>query len=165
MSKLKEWWDKYFLTLELLTSLGISVFVFVWGEFFSGKVEFARLFTDNLINIYENQVAVFGTLLGFVITAVSIVLGYANDEKLAFIRQTTHYGDLWKVYKSAMRSLALATLTGFAGIILINDDSITSMLIYLNVFAVSLATLRLGRSIWALENIIGLITNYSGSND
>ena len=158
MSKLGDWWGKYFLTLELLAAIALALSVLIWGEFSSGKLALDQMMAGNQTNIYENLAAVFGTLLGFVITATSIVLGYVDNENLEFIRKSAHYGDLWKVYKSAMRSLAFATAAGLSGILFDNIAEIKYYLIYLNVFTVSLATFRLGRSIWILENIITLVT-------
>lgn len=158
MNKFSEWWSRYFLTLELIASILIFLSFLIWGEFFSGKKALDQILGDNQNKIYENLTAVFGTLLGFVITAVSIVLGYTDNENLDVIRESDHYEDLWKVYKSAMRSLALATAAGLMGIIFENMEDIKYYLLYLNVLTVSLAIFRLGRSIWILENIISLIT-------
>lgn len=158
MSEIRRFWDRYFLTMELLTSTLIALYVIIWGEFFRGNPVIDRILGNNLIGIYENLVAVFGTLLGFVITAVSIVLGYINNENLSILRQSARYEDLWKVYKSAMRSLAFATAAGLAGIIFEKAGDLKYILIYINVFTITLAVFRLGRSIWVLENIISLVT-------
>jgi hypothetical protein len=158
MNKVGGWWSRYFLTLELAAAILIFLSVLVWGEFFAGKVVLDQVLGVHQNRIYENLTAVFGTLLGFVITAVSIVLGYTDNENLGVIRESDHYEDLWKVYKSAMRSLAFATAAGLLGVIFENIESVKYYLIYLNILTISLVVFRLGRSIWILENIISLVT-------
>ena len=158
MKRISVLWGRYFLTLELLTAIGLAASVMIWSEFFNGKNEMGLILGDNLTKIYENLAAVFGTLLGFVITAVSIVLGYINNKNLSLIRRSERYEDLWKVYKSAMRSLAVATAAGLAGIIFEKMESLKYPLIYINALTITLAFFRLGRSIWVLENIITIVT-------
>jgi hypothetical protein len=100
----------------------------------------------------------FGSLLGFSITAVSIVLGYAASEKLLIVRKSKHYQDLWNVFKSAIRVLALATVVALLGLIFDKNDQPLNFLVYSNVFTVILSSFRVARCVWVLENIIMIVT-------
>ncbi len=158
MTRIKDFWEKNFLQLELLVPVLITAGFITWGEFYSGREVMDALLEGNRSAVYGALAAIFGALLGFVITAVSIVLGYAASDELTLVRSSSHYVDLWKVYKAAMRSLAIATIAGLVGLIFDSEARPTPILFYINILTTTLAFLRLGRSIWVLENIINLVT-------
>lgn len=162
MARIKDFWDKYFLPLEFLVSILLTACFIIWGELYSGRLVMDSLLEGNRSAVYGALAAIFGALLGFVITAVSIVLGYIASDKLTLVRESPHYEDLWRVYKAAMRSLAFATITGLLGLIFDREAYSLPFLFYLNIMTTTLAFFRLGRSIWVLENIIGLVTQREG---
>jgi uncharacterized membrane protein YbhN (UPF0104 family) len=100
--------------------------------------------------------------LGFVITAVSIVLGYAENDRLKIVRNSPYYGTLWEVFKSTMKWLAAATIVALLGLIFDRDNSPVPALLFLTVLASLIAALRVSRSIWVLENIIRIVTKQRG---
>ena len=102
--------------------------------------------------------ALFGSLLGFSITAVSIVLGYANSEKLEIVRMSNHYMDLWNTFKSAIAVLAFATTTTLIGLIFDRNGAPINNILYINVFASILSFFRIARCIWVLNYIIAIVT-------
>ena len=162
MARIKDFWDKYFLPLEFLVSILLTAGFVIWGELYSGRLVMDSLLEGNRSAVYGALAAIFGALLGFVITAVSIVLGYIASDKLTLVRESPHYEDLWRVYKAAMRSLAFATIVGLLGLIFDREAHSLPVLFYLNIMTTTLAFFRLGRSIWVLENIIGLVTQREG---
>jgi len=158
MTKIKEFWEAHFLPLEFFVSILTMAGFIIWGEFYSGRWVMDSLLEGNRSAVYGALSAIFGALLGFVITAVSIVLGYVASDKLTLVRESPHYEDLWRVYKAAMRSLAVATIAGLLGLIFDREARPMPFLFYLNILTTMLAFFRLGRSIWVLENIISLVT-------
>jgi hypothetical protein len=117
---LKAKWEANFLALEFLAALILAVILFAWSEFFGGNQFLNAIFSQRSA-FYSTLASLFGTMLGFTITAAAIVLGYSTHEKLAIVRQSKHYSDLWNVFKSAMRFLALATLFSLLGFIFDKD--------------------------------------------
>ncbi|MBI5946330.1 MAG: hypothetical protein HY864_18370 [Chloroflexi bacterium] len=158
MTRVKEFWEAHFLPLEFLVSILTMAGFIIWGEFYAGRGVMDSLLEGNRSAVYGALSAIFGALLGFVITAVSIVLGYVASDKLTLVRESPHYEDLWRVYKAAMRSLAVATIAGLLGLIFDREARPMPFLFYLNILTTTLAFFRLGRSIWVLENIISLVT-------
>jgi hypothetical protein len=57
-----------------------------------------------------------------------------------------------------MKALAAATMAGLFGLIFDRDMNPVPLILYTNVLTTTLAFFRLGRSIWALENIISIVT-------
>jgi NhaP-type Na+/H+ or K+/H+ antiporter len=100
----------------------------------------------------------FGSLLGFSITAISIVIGYASSDKLAIVRNGKHYQDLWNVFKSAMIVLALATIFALLGLIFDRNPDPINYFLYINIFTIILAFFRVARCIWVMNNIISIVS-------
>jgi hypothetical protein len=110
MKRIRKFWEANFLTNELIASLALSLCIYVLSEFYNKSQIINSVLLNNRDTIYGALAALFGTMLGFSITAVSIVIGYATNEKLAIVRNGKHYQDLWGVFKSAMRVLTFATI-------------------------------------------------------
>ena len=144
--------------MEFALALGLSLLFSIWSEVFNSGSFIASVFAGNREVLYGALVALFGSLLGFSITAVSIVLGYANSDKLEIVRKSAHYADLWNTFRSAIKVLAFATITSLIGLILDRDTLPNNLILYLNIFSSILSFLRVGRCIWVLENIIAIVT-------
>ena len=155
---LRRYWEANFLTMELALAIVLSLLFSIWSETVNAGSFIYAVFTGNRVPLYGALVALFGSLLGFSITAVSIVLGYANSEKLEIVRNSDHYQDLWNTFKSAIKVLAFATITSLIGLILDRDTLPNNLILYINIFAAFLSFLRIGRCIWVLENIIAIVT-------
>jgi hypothetical protein len=153
-----ERWAEAFLRYEFLTSVLVTVLFFLWFEYLSGRELVNQVLYGNRSSIYGALAAIFGALLGFVITAVSIVIGYSASERLEVVRKSKHYADLWKIFISAIRATALATMAALLGLVFDRDSSPSTWILFLNIFAFVLVLFRLGRSIWVLEQIINLLT-------
>jgi hypothetical protein len=155
---LRERWAKEFLRFEFLSSILMTILFFIWFEYFSGQVLVDQVLLGNRSAIYGALAAIFGALLGFVITAVSIVIGYSANDRLAIVRDSPEYPKLWKIFISAIRATALATMAALLGLIFDRDTSPSYWILFFNLFAFILILFRLGRCIWVLENIINLLT-------
>lgn len=152
------WWESRFLTLELWTAvLAAATFIF-WVEKWNGHVFLQKLLQNNRAAIYGALASIFGSLLGFSITAASVVLGFANTERLAVVRESKHYSTLWKVFTSTIRALGFATAAAMLALIIDRDGSTVRVALYFAVFGLILASLRLTRCVWVLEKIIALIS-------
>lgn len=158
MKAIHKYWEANFLTAEFVLAILLSASFYAWSEFLDDGVFISQFFSGNREAIYTALVALFGSLLGFSITAVSIVLGYANSEKLEIVRTSSHYMDLWNTFKSAILVLAFATMTTLIGLIFDSDISPINTILYINVFASILSFFRVSRCIWVLNYIIAIVT-------
>ncbi len=156
--KIRKYWEANFLTAELVLAVVLAILFYIWSEFIDKNSFLSQYFVGNRESIYTALVALFGSLLGFSITAVSIVLGYANSDKLEIVRISSHYMDLWDTFKSAIAVLAFATMTTLVGLIFDRDSAPVNAILYLNVFASILSFFRIARCIWVLNYIIVIVT-------
>jgi len=158
MSFLPGWWQKRFLSVEFLVSLAVSAAVAAWIEFGSGRSLTLAILGESRVDLYGAFAAIFGSLLGFVIAAVSIVLGYAESDQLRIVRESKYYAQLWGTFKAAIRALAFATIMALTGLVLDRGKEPLRFVLYANVFSITLSSLRLWRVILVLENIVSLIS-------
>lgn len=158
MKTLVRWWKVHFLAAEFGVAVFIGLCFATWMILFGGASLVEETLKGNRSAVYGALASIFGSLLGFTITAVSIVLGYVANDRLAIIRNSRHYTTLWKVFTSTIRALGLATIVALAALILDRDTAPNRLFLYFCVWASTLAVLRLIRCLWALENVIGLVT-------
>jgi hypothetical protein len=158
MRTLIRWWKVHFLFAEFGAAVLIGTCFAVWAIWLGGDNPVAETLKGNRAAIYGALATIFGSLLGFTITAVSIVLGYAASDRLAVVRNSKHYPTLWKVFMATIRASGIATIVALVALILDRDTSPASILLYVCVWSTSLAVLRLVRCLWVLEQVVILVT-------
>lgn len=161
--KLPGWWRKNFLNVELLLVLVLMLLLVGYSECFQGRVFIEKLLEGNRASIYGALLSVFASLLGFTITAASIVLGFANSPKLEVVRNSQHYPTLWKVFSATIRTFGIATIIALIGLIFDRDkvnniDRSQIVVFYFLVLYFLLSTARTIRSVWVLEKVIQILT-------
>jgi carbon starvation protein CstA len=159
MTLLPRWWRVHFLWVELsLVLIVLSCFT-VYVEHSGRRYLLDATLAGNRNAIYGTLASIFGSLLGFVITAVSIVLGYATSDQLRVVRESKHYPTLWRTFTAAIRCLGSATLVAVVGVIFDREDSPQHWITYICMFTSTLTIARLVRSVWILENVVWLVTS------
>ncbi|MBI5297686.1 MAG: hypothetical protein HY869_19575 [Chloroflexi bacterium] len=152
-----KYWSAHFLTLEMVLAVVCSLLFVVWSETINNGVFVSQFFGDGRQELYNALATIFGSMLGFSITAVSIVLGYAQNEKLEILRISKHYSVLWDVFKSTIKVLAASTVMALVGLIGDKDANPSNVILYLNLFLSMLCAFRISRTIWVLEYIIAIV--------
>lgn len=165
MNFLPKWWRAHFLWTEFALAGVLGCAFVIWCMYYGGADTVQRLLSGNRAAIYGALASVFGSLLGFTITAVSVVIGFSSHDRMAIIRQSRHYPTIWRVFFAAIRALGMATLLALAALVLDRDSQPRYIVLYVMVFAVVLAILRLARCAWVLENVIELVSSNPGSKE
>lgn len=155
--KLQKYWEAHFLTLECIASVVLAVTFFIWSDLVDGNKTLTTLLDSNRKEIYGALATIFGSLLGFIITAVSIIIGYSSTERLSPLTESKHYADLWKTFISTIKGLAIATILSLAGLIFDKDSQPFWPILYLNFWMTTFVIFRLGRSIWIFESILKIL--------
>jgi hypothetical protein len=158
MNILPQWWRKYFLCVEWLIAVMLTIIFVVWYIWFEGEAALSCFLNGNRPSIYGTAASIFGSLLGFAITATSIVLGFSTSDRLKVIRDSKQYSTLWKVFNSTIRALGIATIASFLALIFDRDQSPMPIFLYAVFFGATFSFFRLLRAIWVLENVIELIS-------
>jgi len=149
-------YKRHFLQLEKILGLLLCAAFVIWSEKFGGLPKIDDLLKDNRAAIYTALSAVFGALLGFVITSVSILLPACQMPALDMVVKSRHYDQLWETYTSAMWWTALATVSSLGALLIDKDSSgiCAHRLVYLVFASTLLSTFRLSRCIWILEQVV-----------
>lgn len=158
MNLYPHWWRKNFLKVELAFSCFVSIVLIIWWKYENGDRALLDIVNANRSQIYSTLASIFGSLLGFVITALSVVLGFSSSEKLSVIRNSVNYRQLWDVFTSTTRILGFTTLSWLAALFLDREKLQRPWILLLCLAMSFLAVARLARTIWALERIVEIIT-------
>ncbi len=160
MTVAPQWWRTRFLAAELGLALLMALGLATWCEH-TGRVVLDRLLDGNRAAVYGALAAIFGSLLGFVLTSLSIVLGFSGSDALAVVRRSPHYPTLWAVFSAANKALGFATLVALAALFADRDNHPIHVISYLAFFAAVLSAFRLARCIWVLERVVRLVAAQS----
>ncbi len=163
MSVLPRWWNRRFLGWEFAACLVATVALLVWSECFGGRSTLEEWLRDSRGPLYSALSTIFASLLGFTIATVAIVLSFATSPRLEIVRTSRHYATLWRVFKSAIRWLAFATIFALVALA-IDSGPIPSLWVLYPLAGISLIVLsRIARCIWVLENVIDLVARPSSA--
>lgn len=158
MKTFVNWWRVNFLRAEFWLSVIVAVAFVLWATFGGGSAHIDTLLKGNKGAVYATLASIFGSLLGFTITAVSIVLGFSASEKLGIVRDSAQYPTIWQTFIAAIRALGTATIASLVGLVIDRDSSPVHLVLYVAVWAAILAVLRLVRTVWVFENVIDIVT-------
>ena len=159
---MRQYWRTHFLGCELVASLLFAVALIVVDRCTAGAIV-TFVAPDNRGTLYGALASIFGGLLGFVITAVSILLTFAPSESFTLLRSNPHYVTLWNTYKSAIRALALATTATLAGLVLDRERVPQVIAFYAVVWSSVYASARVARCVWILEKVIDVVAQPTAS--
>lgn len=129
-----------------------------WAEGLDGLAQVDCLLADSRLAVYGTLASIFGSLLGFTITATSVVLGFSSSKRLRVVRESCHYSTLWKVFLSTIRTLGCATVMSLSALVLDRDAMPRPWVFYLVLLAFLVCCLRIVRVVWVLEAVVRLLT-------
>lgn len=149
---IKKVYKRRFLKMEFLISIVISVLIVCVMEYTWSSETIGHWISENEKDIYPLIATISGTLLGFVITGVSILLAFSESEKLKLLKRTKQYKTIFDVYFSTIKYLAVTTIIAIFGILINNRLAIVTL--YILIWSVIISSLRVWRCLWILESIV-----------
>lgn len=158
MIRLPLFWRRHFLVVEGALVIAATIGFGIWYFGFNGAAATNAILKDNRATLYGTMASIFGSLLGFAITATSIVLGFSGSERLGVVRASAQYPMLWKTFSATIRALALGTIVALLCLLVDRNSDPVRWLIVPLIFSVLLSVFRVARTIWVLEHIISLLT-------
>ncbi len=113
--------------------------------------------------VYSTLATIFGALLGFVVTAYSIVVSLNESEVLRRLRERGTASDILSVFTKSVYVIGLATIVGLSAIFLDSDNSSDNRWLEYIVFLMSvwasLAVLAVVFLIDALLNAVNTVAD------
>lgn len=161
MKEAKSHWNAHFLKLELALGLISTAGLVAWAELFGGADRVDRFLAWHGETLYVVVAPIDAALLGFIVAAAAIIVTAAPSERMAQLRESAHYDDLWTTFRSAMRHLGAATVAGILGLVLTWDGVGGRIVFYIVVGLTILAALRVARCVWAVNWVVKIFTGPS----
>jgi hypothetical protein len=154
-------WKRAFLPIELGIAIALGVAIAVWSERYSGRAILAAYLDQDRATIYGTVASIAAALLGFLIATVTIIQGLvaggdAARVSFARLRESNQYDTLWRVFRWAMRALAVATALALVGQFADRDQAPIWPLFYLTLTSVLIAGTLVARTIWILEKVMSI---------
>ena len=162
MTLLPGFWRRHFLFVEATLVVLLTAVFAMWYFLWEGSSVVDGLLKENKGNVYKTAATIAASLLGFSMTATSIIFGLSSHERLELLRESPHYPALWSTLIQTILSLAGLTVITVASLLLDKDFSpVTWSVSWLFVpffFFVSLSSVRLLRTIWLLDRLTRIIS-------
>lgn len=117
------------------------------------------VFSGKRPDVYGAMAGIAGSLLGFTIASVSIVLTVVQMPRLQLVRESKNYSQLWSSFHSAIWWLGAATVAGLVGLALDSDTSRRLLVTALVSWIFVTAALRVFNAIWILQKIVLIATS------
>ncbi|MCP1309255.1 hypothetical protein [Paenibacillus tyrfis] len=156
MKKIIDVYDKYFLFMELLLSIVVSVIILWVINKYSLQGEVMNVLKGSRSALYGAIAGVAGSLLGFVITGLSILLVTGNSSGMNALRSSKYYQQIFKVFLNTSKYLGLLVVLSLVSLIIDRDTAPLFELNMIVLWGVIIVTFRILRCLWVLENIIGI---------
>lgn len=145
-------YEKYFLEFELLLSILIASLITGFFIFYYSQIWQNNTFLALLINpVFPVIATISVTLLGFIMTGVSVLISFTDSGKLNLLKQSVHYQTLFDIFFSAIKFLAITAAISIFGIF--SSGTILQISFYLILWGIIISSFRTYRCIWALEEI------------
>lgn len=107
--------------------------------------------------LYGALAGVHAGLLGFVLAALAIVLGYAQLERFEAVRVGGHFPTLFDIYLAGVRTHTLALIACLVALFADRDDKPRELVTALVLALTALAIARLLRVIWVTRLVVGVV--------
>jgi hypothetical protein len=99
-----------------------------------------------------------GSLLGFVLAALTIVLGYQDRPQLNVVRASGRLKDLFRIYFAGIRAHGLATVVALLAIVMNTQGPLHAATVGLVALTSLLAIIRLARTLWVTKQVVEAVS-------
>lgn len=142
--------------VEAAIAAALLIGFIVWDQAGRGGPVIDEVLATNRSAVYTAIASILGALLGFVITAISIVLAFSAMERLELLRQSPHYKTLWAVFTQTTWLLAGATALALVALVLDRDAAPCRPALYFCLGATLISAIRIARCVWVLEQLVAI---------
>jgi hypothetical protein len=116
--RFSEHWKRNFLWCEGLLALVVTVGLIVWCERYGGRAEASAWLKNTRALLYPAIISAFGSLFGFVITSMAIILTWVDKEKFLKLRTLEGYRFFWPTFNQTVYALGLGTAATVIALVL-----------------------------------------------
>ena len=150
----KNFWNRHFLGAEAGVVVFLTLLALLWIFALDGSSQVDSIMANNRTSVYQTVAAIAGSLLGFSITATSIVFGLTTDESLTLLRGSKYYSALWKTLFQTTYFLGGLTVISLVSLVFDKDGNPCHLLFVLTLTFTALSIARICRTLWILRRIV-----------
>ncbi|MDF2506233.1 MAG: hypothetical protein K0Q52_92 [Microbacterium sp.] len=128
-----------------------------WFSLNAASPAFLQFLTTDVGGLFGALVGLHGALLGFVLAALTIIMGYANSPQLRLLREAGQLPNLFRVYLAGIRSSALAMIVALGALIVRGGTPVADVLAWIVFFTTAVSLARLMRTLWVTRNVVARV--------
>lgn len=148
----RDLWPAVYIALGLL----VGVLVYSAGTKFA--VEHVAMFLrGRRQDLYAPVIGFEGTMLGFVLTTLTVTLGYAQSPRFEVLRNSPWWTHLFSVFTTALKCLAIALVLALSGLLFDREGSSQLALTSLAAGALVSALGALARLLFILQKVVQVV--------
>jgi len=147
------WYQRHFLAIEFFVAIIITAF---WMTL-APRVAIAHNIETNMHKpngaLYPTLATLAGTLLGFSMTAITVVLSFVSAHALEIVRKSGHLVTIVTIYRQTILWLGLTTVWSLVVPMLSNKQPVPGWSVDIEFYFLTISSLRLYRSLWVLFHL------------
>ncbi len=155
--RLRAYWERNFLLCEGVIPFLLAALLAVYVFGFDGAEHSDMFLKGKRVHIYGATTAAAAALLGTMIAAVAIILGWIDSPRLTILRKSEKYPELWAVFRQAMWSLGGLTMLSLICLPFDQDKAPVWALTVSFVWLSSFAAVRLARAVWVVHRLVEIL--------
>lgn len=141
--------------------LGASLVLSAWILWFGGAVPLSDLLSGNRATLYSTLAQICASLMGLIITAVSVILLYATNGRLSLVSSHGRFPELVRVFLQTIASLGVAALLSLVALVGDKEKSPAPLLFCLCLIALAWVAGNVVRCLLLFDRIVDLVTGPS----
>lgn len=139
-------------------SLGAGIYLGIWGQIVLEPM-ISPILSDDSTSVFGAIAGVQGSLLGFVLAALTIVLGFSQSPQFKLLKDSGHLPTLFNVYMAGIRAHTLSTIVALVALLVNSANALAPVLAWLVTTTCVLAFVRLARTLWATKNVVWILAS------
>ncbi len=154
---MKARYGRHFVAIEMTVTVLLAAAIAAWATWGGGWPVISGLLKDNRSPLYSTCASVAGSLLGFVIAALAIVLSSAGSARMAPIKGANQLLLLFRVLTAATVVLGTTTVLALLALLLDRETDQRPVFFYLCLGGGMLSAVALARAIWILHGVVAIL--------
>lgn len=153
LRRMRDAYEAHFLCCDLIVSVILAVVLAYLYESFRAEGFLEAVASPEL---YGTIATIAGTLLGFVVTGLAVILSVGDSPALRVLRRSKRYPEVYSVFFGAGCCFAILMLLALTGMVLERSGPVAGWIPYMVTWGVLLCLFRLGRCFWVLHWVVKL---------
>lgn len=123
---------------------------------FYTPAEVAEILNGSRATVYSTLASIAGSMLGFVLTAVSIIMVFTGLPRFKMLRESAQHHHVFQVFFCSIYALAVGTIVALIGLVFDTDAYPRPVVSVLALMAFAVNLMWVYRCIWILHQMAAI---------